>query len=128
MANQVPRSVYVPPTWSQPRQYVPRSGFGRGLPVSQSAPNRTTMGRGITRGNLFRPTTTYQSTHIGFDLQGEPMFEDLPVKIQKIEESYQVHDVGYDTRGEPMYEDYVDDSYMLEKPSFNEGDDSGYSV
>ena len=128
MEGQGQRSLYSPPTRPLPRQYVQRSGFGRGFPVSQSVPIRTPMGRGITMGNSFRPAVTYQSTHVGFDLQGDPVFEERPVKIQRVDDSYQVHHVGYDLNSEPMYEELLIDNSIYDESPITEGDESGYPV
>jgi len=69
------------------------------------------MGRGFpipSRPNTF---VNYQTTHIGYDLQGEPTFADHPI-LQTSEDDYQVTHVGFHIYGDPLCED-VSAIYMI---------------
>ena len=54
------------------------------------------MGRGVPVSNPLKTDGSYQEIHIGYDLQGEPTFEEEPNKLQRLEESHKVCHVGYD--------------------------------
>ena len=88
------RSIYPPPAQTLPRQYPTRPGRGRGYPVSQPGALRQNLGRGVPISKPLPMGGSYQATHIGYDLQGEPMFGEQPNKMQRLEDEYKVCHVG----------------------------------
>ena len=121
---QVPRSGYVPPT--QTRPYAPRFGPSRDFQVPQSG--FPTMGRGFPIPSRSR-AQEYQTTHVGYDIQGDPVFEEQPVKMRRLEEVYQVQHVGYDLNGDAVYnsQDAIYNNQEDESVPMD-GTDTGYPV
>ena len=87
-----------------PRQFSPRPEMGQEYPVSQSGALRKFMGCGVPVNSSFKTGGYYQSTYIGYNFYGEPIFEEQPLQIQRLEDDYKVRRVGYDLLGDLVYE------------------------
>ena len=84
--------------------------MGRDLPVSAQLPNKN----------------YYQTTHVVYDLQGIPTYQDRPIKMQRLADDYQVSHVGYDLSGDPIYMDNGSETGQYDDSLPVDDVDSGY--
>ena len=126
LRGPIQRSVYPPPAQTLPRQFIPRPERGRGCTVSQSGALRQYINREFPVTYSLKTGGSSQAIHIGYDLQGEPTFEEESNKLQRLEESHKVCHVGYDLHGEPVDKDSSNDFDIHNEMVLETEDVSGY--
>ena len=97
------RSIPSNPFQSVPRQPIPRTRPNRVYPTSLPGTSRPQMGRDLPVSAQLSNKNYYQTTHVVYDLQGIPTYQDRPIKMQRLADDYQVSHVGYDLSGDPIY-------------------------